>query len=423
MSTIDAVMIGAGQRGREAIGGFAKRNPKELRFIAVAEVNEGRRNAFGELHRIPSERRFASAEELFSQPQLAPICFIMTMDDTHLEIAIPALEKGYHLFLEKPMADTPEGCIRIFQAAKEHQKMIQVCHPMRYTPFYKNVKNALNQGAIGHILSISMSENVAYWHFAHSYVRGNWSRVEDSTPMIIAKCCHDMDLATWLVDSPVETVASFGKLSYFREENAPEGAPGHCMEGCPVEETCPFYAPAVYLKDHIEWPVSVISLDTSIEARTKAIQEGSYGRCVFRCDNTAADHQVVCAQFENEVTLDFAVRGNTFHPFRTLRILGTEGEINGHAERGEFTVLRFVQGMGENPKPEIHRIPVSSEPHMGGDAGVITNFLRCIRENDTQTMDHSLDIALEGHMLAFAAEEARQSGAGIKLTEYKKRLS
>jgi predicted dehydrogenase len=424
MKAIEAVLMGAGGRGRHTVGAYAARHPEQVRFVAVAELDEGRRMAFAEKHRIPKENCFASYEEMLARPQLAPLCFNTTMDKQHRPSAVAALEKGYHLFLEKPMADTPEGCLQIAQVARKHRRMVQICHPLRYTPFYRQVKSALESGVIGKIISISHYENVAYWHFAHSFVRGNWGRVETSGPLILTKCCHDMDLVTWLADSKVKSVSSAGTLYWFREENAPEGAPARCLEGCPVEDTCPFYAPKAYLTEYTDWPVSAISLDTSLEARRKALETGPYGRCVFRCDNTAVDHQVVCAQFENDISMDFAVRGNTFHPFRTLRIIGTEGELNGHLERSEFSILRFAQGIWVDQKPDLRQVAKSQEGgHSGGDPSVIANFLRCYRENDTESIEHSLEIAVEGHLLAFAAEEARQSEQTVNMNWYKEKIS
>ncbi|MDO9548185.1 MAG: Gfo/Idh/MocA family oxidoreductase [Candidatus Marinimicrobia bacterium] len=422
MSVIEAVLIGAGQRGRDAFGGFALRNPNELKFVAVAEPNDARRKRFGDEHQIPKERRYSSYEELLAEPQMAPLCFIATLDAMHLPVTRLAFKQGYHLFLEKPMADTPEGCVEIARLGRKAGRMIQICHPLRYTPFYSAVKRKLNEGAIGRLVSLTMAENVGYWHYSHSYVRGNWSRVEDTGPLILTKCCHDMDLASWLVGSKAEAVASFGGQTCFIEENAPEGATKRCLDGCLVEAECPFSALAIYLKDKTDWPVSAISTDSSLEGRRKALEIGPYGRCVYHCDNTAVDHQVVTAQFSNGVSFDFAVRANSFHCYRTIRALGVEGELNGHMEHSEFTITRFSPGWGMDERIEVQRVPASLEGHSGGDSEVIRNFLRCYRESDFDSIQESLDIAVEGHLLAFAAEEARRQKQTIALDQYRSRF-
>lgn len=419
---VEAVLVGAGNRGREAVGAYARRNPKELKFIAVAEPHEGRRDVFAEEHGIPVENRFNSWEELMERPQLAPLCFNTTMDQTHRESAKAAMDKGYHLFLEKPMAHTADGCLEIARHARKRERLIQICHPLRYTNFYGRVKELLDQGRIGRLLSISMYENVGNWHFAHSYVRGNWRRIDESGPVILTKCCHDMDIATWMADGHVREVSSFGSLSHFVEANAPEGAPARCTDGCPVEDTCPYYAPAFYLGAGIGWPTSVISVDTSVEARRRALETEQYGRCVYRSDNTAVDHQVLNAEFESGITLDFAVRANTAECFRTIRLIGEAGEINGHFEKNEIMVTRFGQGYSDKATREIFKTLVWDGGHGGGDTGVVKNFLRVYNENDVKGQDHSLDIAVEGHLLSFAAEQARVGREVVRMQDFKEGL-
>ncbi len=419
---VEAVLVGAGQRGRDAIGIYARRFPEELRFIAVAEPHESRRNLFAEQHGIPEEMRFESWEDMMDRPQLAPLCFNLTMDQTHRDSAIAALAKGYDLFLEKPMAHTAEGCLEIAAAAREHGRLLQICHPLRYTPFYLKVKELLSAGKIGRLLSISMYENVGYWHFAHSYVRGNWRRIDESGPVILTKCCHDMDIATWMAEDHVREVSSFGRLSHFREENAPEGAPARCTDGCPVEDTCPFYAPAFYLGPGIGWPTSAVSVDTSMEARRKALETGPYGRCVYRSDNTAVDHQVLNAEFEGGTTFNFGVRANTADCYRTIRLVGEQGEIDGHFEKREVLLTRHGQGYSDSCTREIFKTELWDGGHGGGDTGVVRNFLRAVHEQDRAGMEHSLDIAVEGHLLSFAAEQARTSRQIIAMREFKDTL-
>lgn len=423
MAPLEAVLVGAGQRGRDVVGRYALNHPAELRLVAVADPDEGRRVRLAREHGIPPERQFRHWEDLFDHPPLAPICFIATLDRDHLASAVRALECGHDLFLEKPMADTAGGCLRIASTAARVGRGVQICHPLRYTPFYGKLHELISAGAVGKILSLSMSENIAHWHFAHSFVRGNWGVVERSGPLILTKCCHDMDIATWLAGRRIRRVSSFGGLTHYTAANAPEGAPERCTDGCPAEPSCPHSALAVYLQpDYVDWPVSVISLDMSLEARRRALETGPYGRCVFRCDNTAADHQVVVAEFESGLTFDFTVRADTHEACRTLRITGTAGEIRGHFERGEIAVQRFRSGLWPKSDPEIFR-PVPLEgAHGGGDTGVLQHFLGAMRRGDRAALARSLEIAVEGHLLAFAAEEARVSGAVVAMEEFRRRL-
>ncbi|GAB4326064.1 MAG: Gfo/Idh/MocA family oxidoreductase [Candidatus Sumerlaeia bacterium] len=419
---MEAVLIGAGQRGFEAFGGFALRNPGELKFVAVCDPVEARRRRFADAHGIAPDCVFERHEDLLAMPQLAPLCVNATMDRDHLPTALAAMERGYHLLLEKPMAATAGDCLQIAARARALGRMLQIVHPLRYTPLYRLAKDLLDGGAIGRIVSISMAENIAYWHFAHSYVRGNWRRQDQSGPMILTKCCHDMDIAAWLAGVPVRRVASFGSLTWFRPENRPPGAPDRCLDGCPVEQVCAFSAPALYLGPMVEWPVSVISVDRSLEARRQALQTGPYGRCVYACDNDVADHQVVVAEFENGVTLDFTARAHTNDCFRTLRVFGADGELNAHFEKNEVSVTRFGQRTGEPRHETIHRPGRLEGAHGGGDTGVIRNVLRLIRDEAWDEMNRSLQIAVEAHLLAFAAELARRTGTGVEMAAFRRQV-
>jgi predicted dehydrogenase len=422
MNRMDAVLVGAGQRGRDVFGGYARTHPDRLRFVAVADPHEGRRNRFADEHAIPTGQRFAHWEDLFARPRLAEACFNATMDRMHRESALAALDAGYHLMLEKPMADTPAGCLELEAHAQARGLLLQICHPLRYTPFYTRVKEVLASGRIGRIVSLTMHENVGYWHFAHSYVRGNWRRLDESGPMILTKCCHDMDIAAWLVDAPVHQVSSFGSLRTFRAENAPEGAPARCTDGCPVEASCPFFAPAFYMGAGIGWPTSTISVDTSLEARRRALETERYGRCVFRCDNDVVDNQAVTAEFMDGTVFDFFVRSNSVECFRTIRVVGERGELNGHFEKNEMLVSEFGQGYSDKARHEVIRTAVWDGGHGGGDVGAIGNFLRCLDSRDRQGMAHSLRIAVEGHLLAFAAEQARVERRVVTMDEFRTSL-
>lgn len=420
MTIPEAVLVGAGQRGTDSVGGFGRNNPDAVRFVAVAEPDPERRKRFANHHGISPDRQFDSADALFGQGKIADLCFITTLDREHHQQALAALAAGYHVYLEKPMAETPDQILSIQQAVRKGDRLLQVCHPLRYTPFYRKVKELLDAGCVGRILTLSMCENVAYWHFAHSFVRGNWRRTDETGPTILTKCCHDMDIATWLVGGQVGSVSSHGGRINFNEGNAPDGAPDRCLDGCPIEETCPYHAASYYLGSKTDWPVSVISNDTSLAARRKALEVGPYGRCVYKCDNDVADHQLVEAQFANGTLLDFSMRSQTTDAFRTIRISGTEGELMGHFEKNEIDVRRFGPGLGVNTSWTRHQPSTLEGAHGGGDTGVIRNFLRLVRENAREEMLDSLAIAVEGHLLSFAAEQARLQGNVVPMEDFRK---
>ncbi len=321
-----AIMIGAGNRGYEAYGPYALAHPDEIRFIAVAEPHDARRARFAQAHAIPPERQFRTWDELVTQGKIADAALICTLDRMHIEPAIAAMEAGYDVLLEKPMATTQADCVQLVQTAERTQRLLQICHVLRYTSFFSTLHDIITSGRLGDIIAFEHRENVAYWHMAHSFVRGNWRNSKIESPMVLAKCCHDMDILYWNL-GPCEQISSFGSLIHYRAENTPEGAPMRCTDGCPIADDCPWYAPRIYLHNYVGWPVSVISEDTSLEARQHALETGPYGRCVYHCDNDVVDCQTVNMEFESGVTGVLFMHGHSHEEGRTMRYDGTRATL------------------------------------------------------------------------------------------------
>ena len=413
---VEAVLVGAGHRGREAYGAYALRYPHQLKFVAVAEPIAERRERFARDHGIPPERQFTSWEELYARGQLAPALINCTMDRDHVASTLPALELGYHVLLEKPMATTPHDCVRLVRAAERAGRILQICHVLRYTPFFAALHEVVRSGRLGEVITVEHRENVAYWHMAHSFVRGNWRNSRTSSPMILTKCCHDLDILAWVLGTRCLRIASFGSLTWFRADRVGPEIPERCTDGCPIEDECPFYAPRLYLTEYTGWPVSVISLDTSLEARLKALQEGPYGRCVYRCDNDVVDHQVVMMEFENEVTVAFTMHGHSHKEGRTMRYDGSQATLRGSSTENELVVYDHVTG-----REEMIRPGTLAGGHGGGDTGLMHAFVAAVRNPDHEVLS-SARASLQSHLMAFAAEEARVTGQVIDMLAYAERI-
>ncbi|RLC55290.1 MAG: gfo/Idh/MocA family oxidoreductase, partial [Chloroflexota bacterium] len=241
-----AILIGAGNRGHDAYGAYALRHPDEIRFVAVAEPHDIRRARFAQAHGIPPERQFHTWEDLLALGKIADAALICTLDRMHVEPTLAALEAGYDVLLEKPMATTVADCVRLVQTAERTGRLLQICHVLRYTPFFSILHDIVASGRLGDIITVEHRENVTFWHMAHSYVRGNWRNSRIESPMILAKCCHDMDILFWNL-GPVKRLSSFGSLIHYRAEKAPPGAPARCTDGCPHQAECPWSAPRLYL--------------------------------------------------------------------------------------------------------------------------------------------------------------------------------
>jgi len=416
---IDAVLIGAGNRGAAVYGQFALRHPWLFRFTAVADPNETRRGRFARDHGLPANRSYQEWESLLERATPGDLVFICTPDRFHFRQAMAFIERGCNIVLEKPVAIQAAECAELGARAEERQCRVVVCHVLRYTPFFSTLKSILEVGRIGQVASINLQENIGYYHFAHSYVRGAWRNSALACPSILAKSCHDLDILYWLAGAKAETVSSMGDLGWFRTENAPSGAPERCMDGCSWASTCPWYGPNLYLTENTGWPASVISDDTSLEARRAALEQGPYGRCVFRCDNDVADRQHLIARFANGVTASFHLNALTADISRTIRVSGSAGEILGDLKEGWLEIRDFSLGSRERI---VLNAPAGG--HNGGDEALM-NDIGTLFSEDSQASAGSrsrLEESLEGHWMAFAAEASRTSGEHISLPAFREEI-
>lgn len=407
-------VCGFGNRGMEAYASYAKTCPDEMKLTAVADLLPERRKAAVEEYGLAPEMVFNSAEDFFKAGKLADVLILATQDRDHVPQALQALELGYDLILEKPISPDAAECIALRDKAKATGRKVVVCHVLRYTPFYSTLKKMLSEGAIGKLQTIDAVEHVAYWHQAHSFVRGNWRNSNETSPMILAKSCHDMDILRWLADAPCRAVSSFGKLSVFKPECAPQGAALRCLDGCKVKESCPYDAEHIYL-DHETtgyrkgargWPVTVLCNGTaSEEGIYKALREGPYGRCVYHCDNDVVDHQVVAMEFENEVTATFTMTAFTRENHRTIRLMGSLGEIEGDMLNNQIIYKPFG-------KP-VQTIDCNNEQvnggHGGGDAGLMRAAFALFAGEKGEALT-DISVSVDSHLMALAAEESRKNG-------------
>ena len=458
MSTpVTAVMVGAGERGTTAYGPYALNHPDELRFIAVAEPNEARRERFASVHGIPPEAQVRSWDELLGRNQMADAAIICTMDEMHADPAAAALRAGYDVLLEKPMATTRADCVRVVEAAERADRLFQVCHVLRYTSFFSKLHEIVTSGRLGKIVAVEHRENVVYWHMAHSYVRGNWRRRDASSPVILAKCSHDLDILTWNL-GPCHRLSSFAAPRTFRPDNAPAGAPARCTDGCPAAAECLWYAPRLYLDlipllhvarrspilwerigasfslrfprltrrlcqlappldralDYHDWPISVMSEDTTPAARQRALEEGPYGRCVFHCDNDVVDHQTVVMEFESGATATLILNGHSHEEARTMRYDGTRATLRGKFAYGLDDVIEISDHLtGAVERIRFGTGDAGVTGHGGGDEGLMRAFLRAVRGDAAAAVAPRQ--ALESHLMAFAADEARLEGRVVTL--------
>lgn len=414
MKKIKLALIGAGQRGAQAYAPYVQLHSDKMEFVAVAEPDQERREEFQKTFHLPKENCYESWDEFFKAEKSADAVLICTQDREHFKPACKAIEQGYHILLEKPISFLEEECEKLGVLAEKYDKVIVVCHVLRYTPFFKKVHELLEQKVIGELQNIQWMENVGYWHQAHSYVRGNWRNSETSSPMILAKCCHDLDLILWLVQSECTKISSFGSLGHFDRKFAPEGAAERCLDGCKAKGQCPYYAPHIYIDWKNDWQADVIkkvvSKDTSDEKILEALKSGPYGRCVYYCDNNVVDHQVVNMEFANGITVSFTMTAFSNECARDIKLMGSKGELFGRLEDNEIYIKNFITGKTEKISTEL-----VTEGHGGGDFGVMEHFAELICKNAVECSKKDFGEALQSHKAAFAAEKSRIEGNVVYL--------
>lgn len=425
MKELTLVLIGGGDRGSSYLR-YLQDNPGRFKLVAIAEPVKAKREYLRDLYNVPSDMCFESYDELLKLPKIADIAMICTQDKLHFDPAMKAIEKKYDLLLEKPVAPTPEECLKISEYAKANGVRVLVCHVLRYTPFYKAIKNFIVSGRLGELTSIGHTEGVGNIHMSHSYVRGNWRNTKESTPMILAKCCHDIDLFQWLIDENCTKVQSFGTRSYFCEENAPEGAPMRCTDGCPHKDTCFYYAPDLYKINTAEVQhfraVVAKKFDPTDEEVDEVLKTSPYARCVFHCDNDVVDHQVVTMQFGDDkyatLTMSAFNKGG-----RVSTIMGTKGELRANMENQSIEFYDFAtRETVQVYEPNADFDESIAGGHGGGDMGIMEDLYEYIANDNPSNSISDISVSCLSHLICFASEESRENNTVVNMDEYVKKL-
>lgn len=394
--------------------------PDRYQVVAAADPNPIRLQQMRDLLPGRDLQTFETDRDLLAAGKLADIMMIGTQDAYHLQPCLEAMKIGYDVLLEKPVA-TNFADVRFLESeAKRLGRRVLVCHVLRYTPLYTKIKELLESGAIGDIATIAATEGVGPFHQAHSFVRGHWGVVAKSTPMIIAKCCHDLDILSWLVEAKCEQVSSFGSLSHFNAANAPAGAPARCTDGCPVGDTCEYNAHR-YLTDErrwLEW-VSDGGAEAPDEEILQWLRTSPWGRCVYHCDNTAVDRQTVNLSFTNNITATLTM--TAFDSGRSLEVRGTKGVLLAGTSVKRFSSHDIAITNHQTGETEYHDVGAKEGKYMGhggGDAGLVEALDIEWQKPESADMRSSLQRSLESHAMGFAAEESRVTGKAVRLVDF-----
>ena len=398
---VTAITLGAGARGN-VYGNYAVKYPQELDIIGVAEPIPIRNERYSKKHNIQDINRFKTWEDVFKLPKFADAVIISTPDNLHYGPCMAALKKGYHVLLEKPISPSERECRDILNLSKKVGKIVAVCHVLRYAPYFIKLRELMQGGAIGEVVSVQHMEPIQHIHMSHSYVRGNWHNSKETTPIILAKSCHDLDIVRWMLGKPCRKIQAFGDLKWFKEKNAPVGSAARCTDGCAVESTCPYSALKIYYRNR-SW-THVFDLpdekDKQGDAIMNALKSTNYGRCVYKMDNDQCDHYVANMYFDDNVTASFSMEAFTSYDGRRTRVMGSMGCIVG--DMTSFTLTDFRTGKETVWKEE-------TDGHGGGDWRLVSNWIQAIDKNDPGLLTSTIDQSIESHIMGFMAEESRKN--------------
>ena len=407
---VTAIIIGAGNRGG-VYGGYAAKFKEQIKIIGVAEPIPFRNDRCAKIHAIPQDNRFNTWEDVFKRPKFADAVIISTPDALHYAPCMKALEMGYDILLEKPIAPTEKECRDILNLARKKNRIVAVCHVLRYAPYFVKMKELIASGAVGTVVSMQHLEPIEYSHMAHSYVRGNWHNSKETTPIILAKSCHDLDIMKWVLNKKAQKISAMGDLKWFRTENAPEGSTARCTDGCKVERECPYSA----IKEYVDLNkrTAVFDVPAGTKDRKAYIAEKlkttNYGRCVYRMDNDQPDHYISNIQFSDNVTASFSMEALSSLHGRRTRVMGSMGDLNGDMTELVHTDFRTGKQTKFVPKAEDVE-EYKNSGHGGGDWMLVRDFVQAVAQRNPALLTSTIDDSIESHVMGFMAEESRKKG-------------
>lgn len=405
---VTAITLGAGNRGM-VYGGYAAGNPGEMKIVGVAEPVKFRNDRYARIHNIPDSNRFVTWEHVFQKPKFADAIIITTPDRLHYGPCMKALEMGYDVLLEKPISPSEKECRDILALSKKRGRIVAVCHVLRYAPYFVKMRELISKGAVGEIMSVQHLEPIEHTHMAHSYVRGNWHSSKETTPIILAKSCHDLDIIKWVLNRSAKQIIAMGDLKWFRKENAPAGSTNRCTDGCKVERECPYSAIKQYYEKRERTNVFDLPEDKSKHAAEimQRLQTTNYGRCVYRMENDQPDHYITSIRFADNITASFSMEAFSSYPGRRTRIFGSMGDMVG--DMTELVINDFRTGKQTKLVPKADDVEgYKNSGHGGGDWLLARDFVQAVSQQNSTLLTSTIDDSIESHVMGFMAEESRK---------------
>ena len=428
---VTAIIVGAGHRAF-VYADLALRRPDLLKIVGVADPDVIRQKKAMKRYGFSEEFCFDSAEELAKKPKFADAIINGTMDEVHIKTSVPLLDAGYDMLLEKPFAVNKHELDTLVACARKNNSKVMICHVLRYTPFYYSIKEIVSSGKIGDIINIQTTENVSYHHLSTSYIRGKWANSDRChTSMLLAKCCHDIDIMMWIMsETKPKRISSFGSIYQFKRENAPENAGERCLVDCPLVDSCNFSAKRLYIDQPDRWAFYVWDKlegieNPTIEDKINLLKGDSpYGKCIYKCDNNVVDHQSVMVEFENGATGTHNMVGGSASSLRHIHIVGTKGEISGNFEEGVFEIKKIHPT--KTGECDVKKVDLKSTgdmvgafgSHGGGDERLAEDFVSFIRNEKPSLACTSIYDSVAGHLSVYLADKSREENGAPQEYDY-----
>ncbi len=412
---LKTIIVGGGHRSLTYAALSEIENDK-MEIVGVADPDEHRRKSIAKRFGIPEDKCFKSAEELAAVPKFADAVINGTMDHIHIETTIPLLKAGYDVLLEKPFAVNEEEARELVAAAEKYGRKVMVCFVLRYAPFYRKIKDLILAGEIGDIISIQTNEYVSYHHMSTSHVRGKWNNSDRChSSMLLAKCCHDLDIMMWLMGGvKPKYVSSFGNNMQFVKENAPENSGTRCLVDCPLVDECLYSAKRIYIDHPDRWSFYVWDAlenieNPTIEDKINLLKTSPYGVCAYKSDNNVVDHQSVSVMFANGATGTHNMVGGTSYGTRTIHITGTKGVIKGDFEKAKFVLSKIDPRPGCEHDDIKFDLKIDNDTHGGGDLDLVRDFVAYVRNEQPSVSCTDIHDSLSGHLVVFLADKSREN--------------
>lgn len=419
------VVVGYGNRG-QVYADYSLDCPDEFGVAAIVDPNPFKLEEAQKRYGLSKDRLFKSFNEFVAAKVPCDFAINATMDQYHYETAMQILNAGYDMLMEKPIVANREQLLEIQACAKEHGCKVFVCHVLRYTPYYKKIKQLLNEGAIGEIMTMELNEHVVVAHYLAAYDRGKWnSEANCGSGFLLAKSCHDLDIMCWLNNaSAPKKVSSFGGRKLFVKENMPEGASEFCYQ-CKHEKECPYSAPKQYLDlnamPFLVWNDLNKPLDEiTQEEKEEFLKWHNYGRCAYIAGGDLVDRQNIIVEFENGSCCTFTLVGGTTKPDRYLHIVGTKGEIEGKLEENKFVLRKYDRNVffAQGDEIDISNEVINNAKyggHSGGDFAIMHDLVAYLNGDESSVSITKLEDSINGHLCVYAAEKSRKENVIVSI--------